>query len=73
MPHAVPPCVALLAVPCCQLLDVAGPFELFASAVRAGSPAPAYRVVLVAPEARRVTTEAGLGREAHGAPGSLCR
>ncbi|SDF41092.1 GlxA family transcriptional regulator [Thalassobaculum litoreum] len=71
MTHAVPPCVALLAVPGCQLLDVAGPFELFASAVRAGSPAPAYRVVLVAPEARRVTTEAGLGLEAHETLASL--
>lgn len=65
------PCVALLAVPGCQLLDVTGPFELFASAVATGTPARAYRVVLVAPDDRRVTTEAGLVLEAHETLASL--
>ena len=63
-PSAPPPVVAILAVPGCQLLDVAGPFELFASAQQRGSTAAAYRVVLVAPQERRVTTESGLGLEA---------
>jgi transcriptional regulator GlxA family with amidase domain len=65
------PCIAILAVPGCQLLDVTGPFELFASATAPGSPGRAYRVVLVAPEGLRVTTEAGLVLEAHETLASL--
>lgn len=59
------PCVAILAVPGSQLLDVTGPFEIFASAQRDGSPAAAYRVILVTPGERSVATEAGLRLEAH--------
>ena len=59
------PIVALLAVPGCQLLDVAGPFELFASARRDAGEDPAYRVLLVAPQESRVATEAGLELNAH--------
>ncbi|MDF1792116.1 MAG: DJ-1/PfpI family protein [Thalassobaculaceae bacterium] len=65
------PCVAVLVVPGSQLLDVTGPFELFASAQRPRSPARAYRVVLVSPEERYVATEAGLRLEVHETIASL--
>ncbi|MCR9071906.1 MAG: helix-turn-helix domain-containing protein [Alphaproteobacteria bacterium] len=58
-----PPCVAILAVPGCQLLDVTGPYELFASARRPGSTVRAYRVLLVTATAAPVITEAGLNLE----------
>jgi transcriptional regulator GlxA family with amidase domain len=59
------PLVALLAVPDSQLLDIAGPFELFASARRPEAQSePAYRVRLVALEGRRVMTEARLALDA---------
>ena len=58
-----PPLVAFLALSDCQLLDVAGPFDLFAAA-RHDDGAPAYRCVLVSSEGDRVATEAGLALEA---------
>ena len=51
----------ILAFPDAQLLDVAGPWEVFALANRAGDPrAPRYAVSLVAPSAGAVTTSGGL-------------
>ena len=63
-PVVSPPlCVAILAVTGCQLLDVTGPYELFASAQRPASPSRAYHVLLVAPDGSHVETEAGLRLE----------
>lgn len=63
-PVGSPPlCVAIRAVAGCQLLDVTGPYELFASAQRPGFPSRAYRVLLVTPEGSHVETEAGLRLE----------
>lgn len=63
-PVSPPPCVAILAVPGCQLLDVTGPYELFTSAQTPDSPSRAYRVLLVTPNGGHVETEAGLRLEA---------
>jgi len=65
-----PPLVAVLALPGCQLLDVTGPYDLFASARHAGDK-PAYRLVLVSLDGDRVETESGLSLEAQARVGTL--
>ena len=58
--------VWLLAFPDAQLLDVAGPWEVFAIANRVGNPpAPRYALSLVAPSAGAVATSGGLSLVAH--------
>tara|TARA_B100000929_G_scaffold28635_1_gene21080 strand:- start:269 stop:1273 length:1005 start_codon:yes stop_codon:yes gene_type:complete len=52
--------VALLAYPDCQLLDVSGPWQVFASA-NALSPQPLYQLTLVAEATGPVLTNSGLG------------
>jgi transcriptional regulator GlxA family with amidase domain len=51
--------VALLAYPDCQLLDVSGPWQVFASA-NALSPQPLYQLTLVADAVGPVATNGGL-------------
>lgn len=51
--------IALLAYPDCQLLDVSGPWQVFASA-NALSPHPLYRLTLVADGVGPVATNGGL-------------
>lgn len=51
--------VALLAYPDCQLLDVSGPWQVFASA-NALSPQPLYQLTLVADATGPVSTNGGL-------------
>ncbi|PRY64194.1 transcriptional regulator GlxA family with amidase domain [Vreelandella songnenensis] len=51
--------IVLLAYPNCQLLDVSGPWQVFASA-NALSPVPLYRLTLVADAPGRVMTNGGL-------------
>lgn len=51
--------VALLAYPDCQLLDVSGPWQVFASA-NALSPQPLYQLTLVADSVGPVATNGGL-------------
>ena len=51
--------VALFAYPDCQLLDVSGPWQVFASA-NALSPHPLYQLTLVADKAGPVATNSGL-------------
>lgn len=65
------PLIALLAVPDSQLLDVTGPFELFASARDATEDRAAYRVALVSTAGRSVRTAAGLSLEAQTTIGAL--
>jgi len=53
--------VWVLAFPGVQVLDVTGPWEVFALANRIGSPrTPRYELTLVAPTAGRLTTSGGL-------------
>ena len=51
--------IALLAYPDCQLLDVSGPWQVFASA-NALSPEPLYRLTLAADAPGQVMTNGGL-------------
>ncbi|KPQ22086.1 MULTISPECIES: GlxA family transcriptional regulator [unclassified Halomonas] len=51
--------IALLAYPDCQLLDVSGPWQVFASA-NALSPHPLYQLTLVADDVGPVATNGGL-------------
>ncbi|WP_199175627.1 GlxA family transcriptional regulator [Telmatospirillum siberiense] len=63
--------VEILAYPDVQLLDVAGPLQVFASAndlARGAGNAPPYAPVVVAAEGRFVTTSAGLGLAAEPLP-----
>lgn len=55
--------VALLAYPDCQLLDVSGPWQVFASANEL-SPKPLYQLTLVADTAGPVITNGGLAVQA---------
>ncbi|WP_447957070.1 GlxA family transcriptional regulator [Vreelandella sp. EE7] len=55
--------IALLAYPDCQLLDVTGPWQVFASANEL-SPAPLYRLTLVADAPGPVMTNGGLALNA---------
>ncbi len=63
-PHPAPRIVEILAYPAVQLLDVAGPLQVFASAnellARRGEP-PLYAAQVVSVGARMVTASAGLG------------
>lgn len=54
--------VAVVAVPDCQVLDVTGPYDLFASATAGGGaePVAAYRCVLLGLQAGTVRTECGI-------------
>tara|TARA_R110000796_G_scaffold98168_1_gene205585 strand:+ start:1499 stop:1729 length:231 start_codon:yes stop_codon:yes gene_type:complete len=51
--------IALLAYPDCQLLDVSGPWQVFASA-NALSPQPLYQLTLIADAVGPVVTNGGL-------------
>jgi putative intracellular protease/amidase len=51
--------IAVLAYPDCQLLDVAGPLQVFATANQL-LPAPGYEVVIIAREAGPVITNSGM-------------
>ncbi len=51
--------IALLAYPDCQLLDVTGPWQVFASA-NALSPQPLYRLILLAESVGPIVTNGGL-------------
>jgi len=56
--------IELLAFDSVQLLDVAGPLQVFATAndlARLGGAAPPYRLAVVAPEAPETVTSSGLG------------
>ena len=58
--------VWIVAFPDAQLLDVTGPWEVFAMANRVGAPrAPRYAVSVVAPAAGAVATSGGLALVAH--------
>lgn len=56
--------IAVLAYPDCQLLDVTGPLQVFASANEL-LPAPAYELLILAREAGPVVTNSGLTLHAH--------
>lgn len=66
VPAAGPRRVWLLAFPGAQVLDVTGPWEVFALANRIGRPrAPRYALALVAPAAGPFATSGGLPLVAH--------
>jgi transcriptional regulator GlxA family with amidase domain len=79
VPEAGPRRVWLLAFPDAQVLDVTGPWEVFAIANRLGNPrAPRYALSLVAPAAGPFATSGGLSlvadqslAEASGSPDTL--